>query len=51
VPLYFLVETAYGVDYMCEKEKLDQFKAVQDAARAVWAGCAAAIGILILKIG
>jgi hypothetical protein len=54
VPCYFFLETVYGIKTDLsdkQKAKLDQFKASQDAARAVWAGCAAAIAVLILKPG
>ena len=54
VPLYFFVETVYGINPKFAEQltaKLDQFKASQDAARGLWAGCAAAIAVLILKPG
>jgi hypothetical protein len=54
VPLYFFVETVYGVDpekAKINKAQLEQFKATQDAARPVWAACAAALSVLLLKGG
>lgn len=52
VPIYLFVETAFGTKLPVDetgKAMLEHFKAAQDAARAVWAGCAAAIAVLILK--
>jgi hypothetical protein len=51
IPLYFFVETIYGVDPAKSKDeaKMKTFKATQDAARPVWIACAAALGVLLLK--
>src|SRR6516225_6632036 len=56
VPAWFFVERVYGIapsatsnpDFVKYKAEL---KDMQDAARAVWAGCAAALAVLLWKLG
>jgi hypothetical protein len=54
LPLWFFVERVYGIDLTQAdnsgfEAKRTEFKAMQEAARTVWAGCAAALGILMIK--
>ena len=57
VPGWFFIESVYGVDDTKRsnsdidfKSRQDELKAMQDAARSVWAGCAAAVAVLLWKL-
>ena len=55
VPVWFFVESVYGVDNTKASEpdlksRKDELKAMQEAARSVWAGCAAAVAVLLWKL-
>jgi hypothetical protein len=56
VPGSFFIESVYGVDDTKRsnsdidfKSRQDELKALQDAARSVWTGCAAAVAVLLWK--
>jgi hypothetical protein len=56
VPVWFFIESVYGVDDTKAfepdfKSRKDDLKAMQEAARSVWAGCAAAVAVLLWKLG
>ncbi len=55
VPLWFFVEYVYcagaSATLSAREEARKPVKAMQEAARPVWAGCAAALGLLLVMVG